>query len=147
MKKILVIALLLLVSMATVAQETTDSTKKKKATVVEKIVLDRTFSVSDRAILFTKKIKVSRSDFSVYEWTLKNDRIGETNVIVLEVKNKRTGNTVALQSWSDNAHVRMEIYDDGGKAYYVYDDMFNHLMIIPSQETYGIIMNSTLLKK
>lgn len=78
---------------------------------------------------------------------LKNDRIGESNIIVFDTKNKKTGHNVAHQSWSEDTHVRMDIYANGEKAYYVEDDMFIHLMIVPVQGKYGIIMNSILKKK
>jgi len=138
---------LLLVMIVASAQTENDTTKKSKNPVVEKIVLDRTFSISDNAILFTKAAKVDRSSFGFYEWNLKNDRIGESNIIVFDIKNKKTGHNAAHQSWSEDTHVRMEIYANGEKAYYVEDDMFVHLMIIPAQGKYGIIMNSVLKKK
>ena len=147
MKRTLTMIALLLVTIVASAQTENDTTKKSKNPVVEKIMLDRTFNISDNAILFTKSTRVNKSSFGLYEWNLKNDRIGESNIIVFDIKNKRTGHNAAHQSWSEDAHVRMDIYANGEKAYYVEDDMFIHLMIIPAQGTYGIIMNSTLKKK
>lgn len=138
---------LLLVMIVASAQTENDTTKESKNPVVEKIVLDRTFNISDNAILFAKSTRVDKSSFGLYEWNLKNDRIGESNIIVFEIKNKKTGHNVVHQSWSEDTHVRMDIYANGEKAYYVEDDMFIHLMIIPVQGTYSIIMNSTLKKK
>ena len=147
MKRTLTMIALLLVMIVASAQTENDTTKKSKNPVVEKIMLDRTFNISDNAVLFTKATKVDKSSFGLYEWNLKNDRIGESNIIVFDIKNKKTGHNAAHQSWSEDTHVRMDIYANGEKAYYVEDDMFIHLMIIPAQGTYGIIMNSTLKKK
>jgi hypothetical protein len=147
MKRALTMIALLLVMIVASAQTENDTTEKSKNPVVEKIMLDRTFNISDNAILFTKAAKVDKGNFGLYEWNLKNDRIGESNVIVFNIENKKTGHNAAHQSWSEDAHVRMDIYANGEKAYYVEDDMFIHLMIIPVQGTYGIIMNSTLKKK
>ena len=147
MKRTLTMVALLLVMIVASAQTENDTTKKSKNPVVEKIMLDRTFNISDNAILFTKSTKVDKGNFGLYEWNLKNDRIGESNVIVFNIENKKTGHNAAHQSWSEDAHVRMDIYANGEKAYCVEDDMFIHLVIIPLQGTYGIIMNSTLKKK
>ena len=147
MKRTLTIIALLLAMIVASAQTENDTTKKDKNPVVEKIMLDRTFNISDNAILFTKSSKVDKGNFGLYEWNLKNDRIGESNVIVFNIENKKTGHNAAHQSWSEDAHVRMDIYANGEKAYCVEDDMFIHLVIIPLQGTYGIIMNSTLKKK
>ena len=147
MKRTLTMIALLLVMIVASAQTENDTTKKSKNTVVEKIMLDRTFNISDNAILFTKAANVNKGSFGLYEWNLKNDRIGESNIIVFDIKNKKTGHNAAHQSWSEGTHVRMDIYANGENAYYVEDDMFIHLMIIPAQGTYGIIMNSTLKKK
>ena len=138
---------LLLVTIVASAQTENDTTKKSKNPVVEKIMLDRTFNISDNAVLFTKTTRVDKSSFGLYEWNLKNDRIGENNIIVFDIKNKITGRNVAHQSWSENTHVLMAIYANGEKAYCVEDDMFTHLMIIPVEGTYSIIMTSTLKKK
>lgn len=147
MKRTLTMIALLLVMIVASAQTENDTTKKSKNPVVEKIMLDRTFNISDNAVLFTKAIRVDKSSFGLYEWNLKNDRIGETNIIVFDIKNKRTGRSVAHQSWSENTHVLMAIYANGEKAYCVEDDMFTHLMIIPVEGRYAIIMTSTLKKK
>jgi len=147
MKRTLTMIALLLVMIVTSAQTENDTTKKSKNPVVEKIMLDRTFNISDNAILFTKATKVDKGSFGLYEWNLKNDRIGESNIIVFNIENKKTGHNAAHQSWSEDTHVRMDIYANGEKAYYVEDDMFIHLMIIPVQGTYTIIMNSILKKK
>ena len=145
MKKLLVIMAFLAVAISGYAQEANDSTKKKSQ-IIEKIILDRTFSVTDNAVMFSKSLRINKSSMSVYEWMLSNDRIGETNIITFKIKNMRTGHT-EMQTWSENTHIRMDIYDDGTKAYYVEDDLFHHLMIVPSQGTYGIIMNSVMKKK
>ena len=147
MKRTLTMIAFLLVMIVAGAQTENDTTKKSKNPVVEKIMLDRTFNITDNAILFTKAAKVDKGSFGLYEWNLKNDRIGESNIIVFNIENKKTGHNTAHQSWSEDTHVRMEIYANGEKAYYVEDDMFIHLMIIPVQGTYSIIMNSILKKK
>lgn len=147
MKRTLTMIALLLVTIVASAQTENDTTKKSKNPVVEKITLDRTFNISDNAVLFTKATKVDKSSFGLYEWNLKNDRIGESNIIVFDIKNKRTGYNIDHQSWSENTHVRMVIYANGEKAYCVEDDMFTHLMIIPVEGTYAIILNSELKKK
>ena len=147
MKRTLTIIALLLVTIVASAQTENDTTKKSKNPVVEKITLDRTFNISDNAVLFTKATKVDKSSFGLYEWNLKNDRIGESNIIVFDIKNKITGRIAAHQSWSENTHVLMAIYANGEKAYCVEDDMFTHLMIIPVEGTYSIIMTSELKKK
>ena len=147
MKRTLTMIALLLVMIVASAQTENDTTKKSKNPVVEKIMLDRTFNISDNAVLFTKAANVDKSSFGLYEWNLKNDRIGESNIIVFNIENKKTGHNAAHQSWSEDTHVRMDIYANGEKAYYVEDDMFIHLMIIPVQGTYSIIMNSMLKKK
>ena len=147
MKRTLTMIALLLVTIVASAQTENDTTKKSKNPVVEKIMLDRTFNISDNAVLFTKTTRVDKSSFGLYEWNLKNDRIGENNIIVFDIKNKITGRNVAHQSWSENTHVLMAIYANGEKAYCVEDDMFTHLMIIPVEGTYSIIMTSTLKKK
>ena len=147
MKRTLTMIALLLVMVVASAQTENDTTKKSKNPVVEKIMLDRTFNISDNAVLFTKAVTVNKGSFGLYEWNLKNDRIGESNIIVFDIKNKKTGYNVAHQSWSEDTHVRMDIYANGEKAYYVEDDMFIHLMIVPVQGKYGIIMNSILKKK
>jgi hypothetical protein len=147
MKRTLTMIALLLVTIVASAQTENDTTKKSKNPVVEKITLDRTFNISDNAVLFTKTTRVDKSSFGLYEWNLKNDRIGETNIIVFDIKNKITGRIAAHQSWSENTHVLMEIFANGEKAYCVEDDMFIHLMIIPVEGTYSIIMTSELKKK
>ena len=147
MKRTLTIIALLFVTIVASAQTENDTTKKSKNPVVEKITLDRTFNISDNAVLFTKTTRVDKSSFGLYEWNLKNDRIGESNIIVFDIKNKITGRIAAHQSWSENTHVLMAIYANGEKAYCVEDDMFTHLMIIPVEGTYSIIMTSELKKK
>ena len=88
MKRTLTMIALLLVMIVASAQTENDTTKKSKNPVVEKIMLDRTFNISDNAVLFTKAIRVDKSSFGLYEWNLKNDRIGESNIIVFDIKNK-----------------------------------------------------------
>ena len=88
MKRTLTMIALLLVMIVASAQTENDTTKKSKNPVVEKIMLDRTFNISDNAIMFAKATNISRSNFGVYEWNLKNDRIGESNIIVFDIKNK-----------------------------------------------------------
>ena len=75
MKRTLTMIALLLVMIVASAQTENDTTKKSKNPVVEKIMLDRTFNISDNAILFTKAAKVDKGSFGLYEWNLKNDRI------------------------------------------------------------------------
>lgn len=146
MKKVLTIIALMFVAIAASAQEEVTDTTKKSNPVVEKMLLDRTFSITDNALMFSRTTKVSRSNFGVYEWTLKNDHIGDSNIIVFDIRNKKTGERIAHQSWSDGAHILMEIRENGDKAYYVLDDLFTHLTIIQAHGSHAVILNSIMRK-
>ena len=112
MKKLLVIMAFLAVAISGYAQEANDSTKKKSQ-IIEKIILDRTFSVTDNAVMFSKSLRINKSSMSVYEWTLSNDRIGETNIITFKIKNMRTGHT-EMQTWR-KTHIFAWIYTTMGQ--------------------------------
>jgi hypothetical protein len=81
------------------------------------------------------------------EWTLKNDRIGDTNVVVLDVKNRKMGETEAHQLWSDGVNVTMKTTKDGTILYEVSDDLFSHLRIMKANVGTIIMFYSELLKK
>jgi len=81
------------------------------------------------------------------EWTLKNDRIGNTNIVVLDVKNSNTGELVAHQSWSDGINIRMKLgAKDNPVLYELYDDMFSHLRIADVDLGWIILFYSEIIK-
>lgn len=122
MKKVLSIIALLLIGMVASAQETA---KAELGTVD----MNRTFSVGGKAIMCLRSKEASKKSLQALEWILKNDRIGDTNIVVLDVKNAKDGSTVAHQSWSEGVMVRMKMKDNKPVVYEVYDDMFSHLRI------------------
>ena len=126
------------------AQETSDSTKVDSVQVVD---MNRTFSVGGNALLLLRSNSASKRDMKQLEWTLKNDRIGDTNVVVLDVKNRRTGETEAHQLWSDGVNVTMKTTKDGTILYEVSDDLFSHLRIMKANVGTIIMFYSELLKK
>lgn len=148
MKKLLSIIALLLVGMMASAQETTptDSTKAKP----EIVDMNRTFSIGGKAIMCLRSNEASKRSLQALEWTLKNDRIGDTNIVVLDVKNAKDGSTVAHQSWSDGVNVRMYVTEENGKKdpsiCEVYDDMFSHLRIVYTKMGNAIMFYSEMLK-
>ena len=122
MKKVLSIVIMLLAVMAAGAQETAKAE-------LETVDMNRTFSVGGKAIMCLRSKEASKKSLQALEWTLKNDRIGDTNIVVLDVKNAKDGSTVAHQSWSEGVMVRMKVKDKKPVVYEVYDDMFSHLRI------------------
>lgn len=126
------------------AQETSDSTKVDSVQIVD---MNRTFSIGGNALLLLRSNNASKRDMKPLEWTLKNDHIGDTNVIVLDVKNKRTGETEAHQLWSDGVNIRMKITKDGTVLYEVSDDLFSHLRIMKASVGTIIMFYSELLKQ
>ena len=122
MKKVLSIIALLLIGMVASAQETAKAE-------LETVDMNRTFSVGGKAIMCLRSKEASKKSLQALEWTLKNDRIGDTNIVVLDVKNAKDGSTIAHQSWSEGVMVRMKVKDKKPVVYEVYDDMFSHLRI------------------
>ena len=122
MKKVLSIIALLLIGMVASAQETAKAE-------LETVDMNRTFSVGGKAIMCLRSKEASKKSLQALDWTLKNDRIGDTNIVVLDVKNAKDGSTVAHQSWSEGVMVRMKVKDKKPVVYEVYDDMFSHLRI------------------
>ena len=122
MKKALSIIALLLIGMVASAQETAKAE-------LETVDMNRTFSVGGKAIMCLRSKEASKKSLQALEWTLKNDRIGDTNIVVLDVKNAKDGSTIAHQSWSVGVMVRMKVKDKKPVVYEVYDDMFSHLRI------------------
>lgn len=122
MKKALSIFALLLIGMVASAQEAAKAE-------LETVDMNRTFSVGGKAIMCLRSNNASKKSLQALEWTLKNDRIGDTNIVVLDVKNAKDGSTVAHQSWSEGIMVRMKVKDKKPVLYEVYDDMFSHLRI------------------
>ena len=103
---------------------------ENKADSVRIVDMNRTFSVGGNALMLLRSNNAAKKDMKPLEWTLKNDRIGDTNIVVLEVKNRRTGETEAYQSWSESVNVTMKITKDGTTMYDVSDDLFSHLRIV-----------------
>lgn len=130
--------------LTTQAQETSDSTQVDSVQVID---MNRTFSVGGNAIMLLRSNTASKSDAKPLTWTLKNDRIGETNVVVLDVKNSRTGETEAHQLWSDGVNVTMRITKDGTILYQVSDDLFSHLRILKMKMATVIMFYSELLNQ
>lgn len=122
MKKALLFFALLLVGMMASAQDTAK-------VEMETVDMNRTFSVGGKAIMCLRSKEASKRSLQALEWTLKNDRIGDTNIVVLDVKNAKDGSTVVHQSWSEGVMVRMKVKDKKPALYEVYDDMFSHLRI------------------
>ena len=103
---------------------------ENKADSVRIVDMNRTFSVGGNALMLLRSNNAAKKDMKPLAWTLKNDRIGDTNIVVLEVKNRRTGETEAYQSWSESVNVTMKITKDGTTMYDVSDDLFSHLRIV-----------------
>lgn len=144
MKKVLFIMLMLSMGLMAQAQEQANSTQdsvqvedkadsvqmENKADSVRIVDMNRTFSVGGNALMLLRSNNAAKKDMKPLAWTLKNDRIGDTNIVVLEVKNRRTGETEAYQSWSESVNVTMKITKDGTTMYDVSDDLFSHLRIV-----------------
>ena len=126
------------------AQEASDSTKVDSVQVVD---MNRTFSIGGNALLLLRSNSANKRDMKPLAWTLQNDRIGENNVVVLDVKNKRTGETEAHQLWSEGVNITMKITKDGTVLYDVSDDMFSHLRIMKANVGTIIMFYSELIKK
>ena len=147
MKKVLFIMLMLSMGLAAQAQDQANGTQdsvqvenkadsmqvENKADSVRVVDMNRTFSVGGNALMLLRSNNASKKDMKPLEWTLKNDRINDTNIVVLEVKNRRTGETEAHQIWSDGVNVTMKITKDGTTMYDVSDDLFSHLRIMKVQ--------------
>jgi len=139
MKKALSIIALLLIGMVASAQETVKAE-------LETVDMNRTFSVGGKAIMCLRSNNASKKSLQALEWTLKNDRIGDTNIVVLDVKNAKDGSTVAHQSWSDGVMVKMKVKDKKPVVYEVYDDMFSHLRIADVDLGWIILFYSEMIK-
>jgi len=144
MKKLLFIMLMLSMGLMAQAQEQTDSTRVDSVQVID---MNRTFSVGGNAMMLLRSNNAAKKDMKPLEWTLKNDRIGDTNIVVLEVKNRRTGETEAHQMWSEGVNVTMKITKDGTTMYDVSDDLFSHLRIIKMNVGTIIMFYSEMLKQ
>ena len=130
------------------ANSTQDSVQvENKADSVRVVDMNRTFSVGGNAIMLLRSNNAAKKDLKPLEWTLKNDRIGDTNIVVLDVKNKRTGETEAYQSWSEGVNITMSIYPDGTTMYDVSDDLFSHLRIMKVKLGTVIMFYSELKKQ
>jgi hypothetical protein len=138
MKKVLSIIALLIIGMVASAQETAKAE-------LETVDMNRTFSVGGKAIMCLRSKEASKKSLQALEWTLKNDRIGDTNIVVLDVKTAKDGSTVAHQSWSDGVMVRMKVKDKKPVVYEVYDDMFSHLRIVDVDLGWIILFYSEMI--
>ena len=161
MKKVLFIMLMLSMGLMAQAQEQANSTQdsvqvenkadsvqvENKADSVRVVDMKRTFSVGGNALMLLRSNNAAKKDMNPLEWTLKNDRINDTNIVVLEVKNRRTGETEAHQIWSDGVNVTMKITKDGTTMYDVSDDLFSHLRIMKTNIGTIIMFYSELKKQ
>ena len=152
MKKLLFIMLMLSMGLMAQAQDQANGTQdsvqvENKADSVRVVDMNRTFSVGGNAIMLLRSNTAEKRNLKPLEWTLKNDRIGDTNIVVLEVKNRRTGETEAYQSWSEGVNVTMKITKDGTTMYDVSDDLFSHLRIMKTNVGTIIMFYSELKKK
>lgn len=139
MKKLLLFVLMM-VAMTATAQETNDS--------IQTIEMNRTFSVGGKALMCLRSAEAGKNDLKALTWTLKNDRVGDKNFVVLDVKNEKTGTKEVHQSWSDGVFVRLHMKNGKPTMYELYDDMFSHLRILDLGKNVSVIMfYSELLKK
>lgn len=138
MKKLLFLLFAFFVLVAN-AQENNDS--------IQTIEMNRTFSVGGNAIMCLRSANANKKSLQALEWTLKNNHIGENNVIVLEVKNRNTGEQVAHQIWTDGAFARMKVKNGKPAMYEVYDDLFSHLRIVDVNLGFIVLFYSEMLKK
>jgi hypothetical protein len=114
---------------------------------LEVVDMNRTFSVGGKAIMCLRSKEATKKSLQPLEWTLKNDRIGNTNIVVLDVKNSNTGELVAHQSWSDGINIRMKLgAKDNPVLYELYDDMFSHLRIADVDLGWIILFYSEIIK-
>ena len=139
MKKVLFIIAVVIVAMTATAQEQKDS--------VQIIEMNRTFSVGGKAIMCLRSNNAEKKSLQPLEWTLKNDHIGNSNIVVLDVKNSRTGATIVHQSWSDGILVHMKVKKGKPAMYEVYDDMFSHLRVVDVDMGFIILFYSELIKR
>lgn len=139
---------MLLTISAANAQDAADTTTTKTATTQKQVIpMNRTFSVGGKAIMCLRSNTAMKNDMKALTWTLSNDRIADKNIVVLDVKNIRTGRTEAHQLW-DGVEVYLVRNKKGSTMYTVQDDMFSHLRIIDiGDDTYVILFYSELLKK
>lgn len=137
MKRIVSITIALMMAVAMSAQ-------KAELEVVD---MNRTFSVGGKAVMCLRSKEATKKSLQPLEWTLKNDRIGSTNIVVLDVKNSKTGELVAHQSWSDGINIRMKLgAKDNPVLYELYDDMFSHLRIVDVDLGWIILFYSEIIK-
>ena len=113
---------LMCLPMMVAAQEQNDS--------IQVVDLNRTFSFGGKAIMCLRSANADKRSLQPLEWTLKNDHIGDNNIVVLDVKNAKTERSVVHQMWSDGVLVRMKTKNGKPEMYEVYDDMFSHLRIV-----------------
>ncbi len=146
MKKALSIVIMLLLAMTISAQEEATPTDSTKAEL-EVVDMNRTFSVGGKALMCLRSNKAEKRNLQALEWTLKNDRIGDKNVVVLDVINARDNSTVAHQMWSDGAMVRMKVKNKKPVLYEIYDDMFSHLRIADVGNMWVILFYSEMLEQ
>jgi len=137
MKRIMTITIALMMAIAMSAQKVE----------LEVVDMNRTFSVGGKAIMCLRSKEATKKSLQPLEWTLKNDRIGNTNIVVLDVKNSNTGELVAHQSWSDGINIRMKLgAKDNPVLYELYDDMFSHLRIADVDLGWIILFYSEIIK-
>ena len=137
MKRIVSITIALMMAIAMSAQKVE----------LEVVDMNRTFSVGGKAIMCLRSKEATKKSLQPLEWTLKNDRIGNTNIVVLDVKNSKTGELVAHQSWSDGINIRMKLGAKGNPVLYeLYDDMFSHLRIVDVDLGWIILFYSEIIK-
>ena len=152
MKKVLFIMLMLSMGLMAQAQEQANSTQdsvqvENKADSVRVVDMNRTFSVGGNAFMLLLSNNASKKEMRQLEWVLKNDRISDTNIVTLEVKNRRTGDLEAYQVWTDGVNVTMKIMSDGTTLYDVSDDTFSHLRIMKMDIGTIIMFYSELIKQ
>lgn len=137
MKRIVSITIALMMAIAMSAQKVE----------LEVVDMNRTFSVGGKAIMCLRSKEATKKSLQPLEWTLKNDRIANTNIVVLDVKNSKTGELVAHQSWSDGINIRMKLgAKDNPVLYELYDDMFSHLRIADVDLGWIILFYSEIIK-
>ena len=115
------------------------------------IDMNRTFSVSGKAVMLMKTKVTDDHEFQDLRWTLSNQHFNSGNVLTLDVTDATTGEVVAHQMWHGEESINMVIREDGKKAYLVYDQDFYHLRILETPikgfPDYFTIMLFTELRK
>jgi len=154
MKKVLFIIMLMLsMGLAAKAQEQANGTQQDSVQVenqadnVRVVDMNRTFSVGGNAFMMLRSNNAAKKEMRPLEWVLKNDRINDTNIVTLDVKNRRTGDLEAYQVWTEGVNVTMKIMSDGTTLYEVSDDVFSHLRIMEIDLGTVIMFYSELLKQ